>query len=358
MNKAFDKNEDYGIALDNLRFSQEDKEAMIQKLTNTDPNARQETAKRTARRPMRRAAVVAAAAVLVLCVGAGAATGALKTVAEAFSGVFGGGAAETELMDQMGVPVGASDSAGGVTITADAILGDKYNYAVIYSLTKDDGTAFDVEPGEHGYLPLRFQDMDIPAGMPASATGTAYFFDADPADNAIQYVELMSADKKPSGTATAKFQDLIFDDGRAAAHTLATGDWTLKFKMDYPDSGVNLSAGQDFQVNGMDATLDAVMISPLGIRIDYTVNEEALLDQGESGRVSDAAADKTDQFTQFPVTLTKTDGTVVDLYATLGSGMQVKTDKTLCNKGGLFDAIIPLEDIASVTVGDVVLPAK
>ena len=51
--------------------------------------------------------------------------------------LFGG--TRTEIVDHIGSPIGASVSADGYTITADAIIGDRYNLAVVYTLTRDDG---------------------------------------------------------------------------------------------------------------------------------------------------------------------------------------------------------------------------
>lgn len=65
---------------------------------------------------------------------------------------------QTELLDWMGVPVGASDTHNGVTITADAIIGDAYSYAVVYSIVREDGQPLveDLEPLGNGVLPLTF----------------------------------------------------------------------------------------------------------------------------------------------------------------------------------------------------------
>lgn len=76
----------------------------------------------------------------------GPGTGALDSAGEAFAGLFGGGAAETEIIDQIGYPIGASATSNGVTITADAIVGDTYSYAIVYSIRRDDGEP----PGEPG----------------------------------------------------------------------------------------------------------------------------------------------------------------------------------------------------------------
>ena len=102
--------------MDELTFTDEQKQAMIDHLL---VEANQSTPRK---RPVRRLAVGAAiAAVLALTVTAGA-TGALKPAAEAFSGLFGiVTPAQTEVIDHIGYPIGASDTDNGITVTADAI---------------------------------------------------------------------------------------------------------------------------------------------------------------------------------------------------------------------------------------------
>lgn len=45
-----------------------------------------------------------------------------------------------------------------MTVSADAIIGDARNYMIVYSISKDDGTAFEgIEPLENGVIPLMFE---------------------------------------------------------------------------------------------------------------------------------------------------------------------------------------------------------
>ena len=191
MNTEYNDNREYKNALDGLRFSEEAKARMAKRLMDTmeRPEQAPETRRRVRRMP--RIAVIGVAAALALGVGASA-TGVLKTAGEAFAGVFGP-TADTEIIDKIGRPVGASDTDNGVTVTADAIIGDKYHYAVTYSIEKKDGAAFDIDLTDtvgEGLLPMGFADGDTSLmGYFGGAHGGSYFYDADPADNAIQYVE-------------------------------------------------------------------------------------------------------------------------------------------------------------------------
>ena len=105
------------------------------------------------------AAAAAAVGVLAVLGGAAYASGALMTMAEAVDAALTGAPAPTEIVDKVGRPVGAGASSNGVTVTAEAIFGDRENYAIVYSIAKDDGTAFDLPPKtDSGTLPLRFQE--------------------------------------------------------------------------------------------------------------------------------------------------------------------------------------------------------
>ena len=55
--------------------------------------------------------------------------------------------------------------------------------------------------------------------------------------------------------------------------------------------------------------------------------------------------------------MTKTDGTVFD-FSDCGGSMDPHDGKTVCTRQGTFDTVIPLDDIASVTIGDVSIPIE
>ena len=173
----------YRQSLDELHFTREEKNAMADRLTAGEGRGGGKV------RSIRRTVTVGVAAALLMTMGVGAAV-TLTPAGEVFASVFGGAPAQTEIMNRMGVPIGASDTSGGVTITADAIIGDTYSYAVVYSIARDDGQplAEDLTPlgGANGPLPLTFEQSDTFIGMLGGSHGTAYFYDADPADNASQ----------------------------------------------------------------------------------------------------------------------------------------------------------------------------
>lgn len=337
----------YQDTMDSLHFTPEQKARMVDQLMEASASP--------VRRPhtFRRVAVAGVAAALALSVGVAGATGVLSDVGESFSALFDVSAAQTEIIDQIGYPVGASATADGITITADAIVGDTYSYAIVYSIAREDGQplvsdevlarAPDPKPDA---LPLTFQSQDTtPQGYKGGSHARHWFYDADPADNAIQFVELRTQDTPlEPGELTVQFQNLeLYNEDYTACTTLAEGNWTLNFQLDFENSSRALPCGQTFQLDGVPVTLNSVTLSPLSIQVDYTVHWE-----GDSS---------TDWIHALPLSITYTDGTTLDLsYA--GGFSTPKEDSVSCRRDVIFDTIRPLEEVASVTVGDVVIPVS
>lgn len=222
MNSSFE----YQESLNSLHFTEEEKAAIARRAAEA---ARKQT--RPARRPVRRIALIAAAAVLVLAVGTAGATGILRSAAEVFSPLFGGAPAQTEIIDKIGYPVGASDTDNGVTVTADAVMGDAYNAVIVYTISRDDGTRLLPEDitGEMLLVHGNGTDLSILGG----SHGSSYFVVEDPAASSIQMVETVSADKPINDcTATGVFENLYkWDEEAGEAVPIIEGKWRLKFEM-------------------------------------------------------------------------------------------------------------------------------
>ncbi len=357
MNRGHDEYTEYNEALNGLYFKKEAKDEMLKKLITDMEEINRGEKPKSVRRKLSRMAVAGIAAAVVLSVGAGAAVAYNKLASESFAGVFG--TAHTEIVDKIGRPVGASDTDNGVTITADAIIGDKYHYAITYTIAKDDGTAFDFDRdallGDNRF-PMMFEDSDVSLrGFMGGAHGCSYFYDADPADNAIQYVVTreVSDGEVPHKAVTTTFKDLYFMDYDRDEHRLlAEGDWKIKFDLDFEDASVDLPTGQVFGQYGMEYTIDNISLSPVALRLDYTVDHEVEWDNNaKSGRVSDHNAEQEGKFLEnVQIIINKTDGTTVDM-SNSGGSICKGDGKTVCQKGNLFDEVIPIEDIKSVSVG-------
>ena len=342
----------YREAMDGLSFTDEQKQAMTSRLLS---EANRPT---TRKRPVRRLAVgVAIAAVLALTVTAGAA-GGLTTAAEALAGLFGSSPAQTEVIDHIGYPIGASDTDNGVTITADAIMTDRYSYAVVYSVVRENG-----EPlfkALDNLMALDFDDWDLEfPGFQGGGHGACYFTDLDPTDPALQFVETVTLDAPlPQGTAKVHFkgiqrQSLNYETGEIRRLDSIPGCWNLAFDFKSEDCSVDLAKNQPFHVNGMEATLDSVVLSPLSVQVDYTVDSEVTWNYEADPQHDHQEYDR--YFGTLPLLIHLKDGSVVDMTFS-GGDISHGDGKTVCRKGDVFERILPLEDVESVTVGDVDIP--
>lgn len=150
---------------------------------------------------------------------------------------------------------------------------------------------------------------------------------------------------------------LYFPEGKQAdgrdlpVEALATGDWNMSFKIDYENLSVDLPTGQSFTVNGNTAVVDELAISPLGATIAYTVDgvdgpsEPTGLETNPENRVG---------YGNFSVTFA--DGTTEEIGSGFGSWQ--KDGKTVVQKTRFFDQIRDIDDIATITVGDLAITVQ
>lgn len=362
----------YKASLDKLRFDDESKARMASNLgaaaaDRIDAQTRiVELPKGATRhRPKRRLTLVAACLAACLVVGGGGgvavAAGVLPNPADVLSDVFGGAPAQTELLNEVGRPIGASATSNGVTVTAEAVVGDRSNFTVVYDVEFDDPSVLEgIEPNENGVLPL-VADAACHVDGTVAGGGAAWFYDADPDDNTIQYAESMGFTTWNGAGIIGRTMRFSMDGIRTLegedSRTIATGDWDLKFEMNYVDTTVDLPAGQETTWQGAGVTIDAVAVSSVGVTVDYTIDRQ-IGDLGPSGRLSDEARAKQDAVLGLPVTVAFADGTTFD--ATNANTTAVKQDDgtSAVTKTVTYDRIVAAGDIVSVTVGDVEIPVS
>lgn len=346
MNRQFD----YQQELDALHFTQEQKAAIAARAVRAAQTQMQEGRRR---RPVWRTAAIAAALAAVLAVGAGA-SGVLRTAAEVLGPIFGASSAQTEIIDQIGYPVGASDTDNGITITAEAVMGDRFNAAVVYTVCRDDGMALLPEGIGAENLLVRGGGTDV--HILGGSHGGSWFADEVPGDDRIQIVQTISSDQELIGAgATAEFDNLYcWDESTGESVPVLEGHWKFNFNLDYEDSARTLGGGETFEQSGMTFTIDSITLSPVAIKVDYTVDQEVQWSNSAGGKVSDE--DRREQeryFEHVEMLLTKTDGTVVDL-SNSGGSISSQDGVTVCSKGEIFSQIIPMDEMQSLSVGGVV----
>ena len=134
------------------------------------------------------------------------------------------------------------------------------------------------------------------------------------------------------------------------------GHWKFRFDVNYEDLSVTLGSGETFEQGGMTFTVDSVTVSPVAVKVDYTVDSEVVWSDAPSGRQDPEDSRQMERyFEQVEILLTKTDGTVIDM-SNAGGSIKPENGVTVCTKGEVFDEILPLEELESISVGGIVYP--
>lgn len=271
---------------------------------------------------VRRWAAFAACFVLILSM-ALTAEATNGTVSNLLAPLFGG--AQTEIVDEIGVPIGATATANGYTLTLDAIIGDRYSVMVAYTLSRDDGQA----------IP---ENIDfVSRGFNGSGYGTKILIDED--DPSIAHFHLRWRRNEPiiGRIVTATFTDLVIDNGEDDV-VIAEGTWQIKYTLRYPDSTEELPV-KAFEVvddGGHKYKVKEIMLSPLGIHLDMVFYEPEY-----DGGI----------FKDFSVSMIMTDGTELPLADGGGGGHWTEGDKKAdVDYYANFDLPIPREDIKAIVI--------
>ena len=280
---------------------------------------------RNARKPklqVRRWAAFAACFALIISM-ALTAEATNGTVSNLLAPLFGG--AQTEIVDKIGVPIGASASVNGYTLTMDAIIGDRYSVMVAYTLSRDDG-----QP-----IP---ENIDFRSrGFSGSGYSTKIIINEDDPSNAQFHLRWRRNDPIIGRIVTATFTDLIIDDGENdVIH--AEGTWEIKYTLRYPDSTEELPV-KPFEIvddGGRRFKVEGIMLSPLGIHLDLIF----FAPDYEGG-----------VFKDFTMSLVMTDGTEMLLNDGGGGGSWKEGDKKAdVDYYAEFDVPIPRDDIKEIII--------
>lgn len=344
---------DYRDALDELQFSPEAKQRLARAVAAAGVEGGSEDASGSARGRRRRYALVAAAAAtLALVAGCTAyATGFVKHDAAPAAASL----PKTAVVDGVGHPE-TRVSADGLTVTAQAVVGDGSDYAIVFDIEKDDGTAFEgIRENDDGTLALRFGNLATVTIEDAPSRGTvSYFVDADPSDNAIQFVKASTIDPRSGAEYVGKpvhvkLLDLMAIEADGSERTLVEGAWRMDFLADCDDASKSLPAGQTFAFDEGTARMRAVAISPLSLSIDLVIDFPIAFDPTGAG------SEQSRYLAELPLAIHFEDGTVLDASRG-GTSIAIGQNATTCSTHMLFDRVIDLDSVVSVTVGDVEIP--
>lgn len=249
------------------------------------------------------------------------------------------GSAQTELVGDIGIPVGASVEVGEYILTAEAVIGDKYNIAFVFSLARLDGA-----PIEDG---LYFEHCDCSGFATGYAGGGWRSHELSENGKKIHIVDVWqgSGELLLNRNAKVTFTNLMKDEGKDESLVLE-GEWSLQFTVRYEDTGREIPV-KDLDVEdeaGISYAIEHIYISPVGIHLDVTAPN--LFD----GLVIDEWP-----YREFTVAVLLQDDTLIEIedrnFGGRGRGQTFE--------GGLsamFDAPIPLENIKALIICGVTLP--
>lgn len=259
------------------------------------------------------------------------------SVSNLLAPLFGG--TRTELLDAIGRPVGASVSANGYTLTAEAILGDRTSMVIVYSLEREDG-----QPLQGDYYFDDFQNNT----MRERGSLIQSIQDDNPGDNKLQIYQVYSVSAFLPRMLHLSFSGLRLWD-QDGGTPVADGPWELSFVRRYPHHSreVNTTGLSFIDDSGTAYDINALSLSALGLHLTGTV----------------PAGCKPD-LTGLSLYVTLADGRCVPTVPN-SSGYQSRGASTLqwnCrlmygeteSSEELF--LIPVDDIVSVTICGVTIP--
>ncbi len=303
---------------------------------------------------------LAAALVLTLTVGVGAASGIFRGLEDPFAPAFrNDGSApplDRELVEKLGHPVGVSATDQGVTVTVDSVLRDRYTCTVVTSIAMPG-----IEKQE-----IDYEAMEMSGALDGFSSGGGYTTNFTPGDDTLQIIRVWESEEPfPEGEATMTIDTLVFNRYRFLREKKVEGKWELKFDISYEDLSTELPAGQVLSVEGIETTLDEITISPLSMMVKHTAEPgEADLEQV----IETEPYERTlkNHLEELACVITKKDGTQffcpgtfeekeTHMQSVHGDSKQ-QGEKLKCWYVLRFDQMLPLDEIQSITIEGVEIP--
>lgn len=244
------------------------------------------------------------------------------------------GSARTELLEKFGRPVGASASAGGYTITADAIIGDRGCMQVIYTLIREDGQPIP----EH----VKFLDIDYAVRGGGVSCSTVFPHQISSTPNKGRFYQKFYAEFGFSRKVRVSFGRLaVSDDIDREPELLAEGPWELSFVRRCPDTTRSIPVN-DLTVTGRSGQsyhIRTLSCSCLGLTITGTT--------------------ESDFQQEFTASVTMQDGSVLPLqtgFSAEGSGPIWSFDCHARYRDQDGFGLLDPDNIAAITLCDVTIP--
>ena len=299
------------------------------------------------RRPFRLKSVLIATVLLLALVGTAYAIGWIPAWTGRFAGIFGERDGQKKLIEEMGVPLGVSSTADGITITAESMLNDGRTMVVLLSAKREDGAPL-VPADAEGFEHLVFGDgpnSETPEVYRAQRAKEpiTYFAEYHPGEEeAYCFVYFETAGSLPQEI-TLSMREL---EAWYADHTEPIADytwipWKLKIPVQGAEAAQKIAGGETIEAGGETYRKTVVKKNEDGTEAEVTWHE---MEYGLPLRLK----------------VRLKDGQTIDLSTiTDNNGItnlmgRIQVDEALdqykITQGGVLQEIIPLEDIDCIIV--------
>lgn len=347
----------YVKSMEQMKFTEKQQERMVDFMLN---QAKEKHTSDTRSRMSLGAKRLAAAGICLSIITAGTAVahaaGILNPVSEVFREIFHLEDDTAKITDEIGSSLNISAASDDVSITADAVLGDSYNFAVVFSIQKKDGKAFkkaDIQAlADEQNNTIGFREMNIRVNEKSNTNqrGNFRFYDANPDDTSLQmlYTCATETDNNIGAPVTAAFTDFGYYNPSSSFVPVARGSWEITFSLDYTDSSKHFDPNQKIEQDGKPVTIKKASISPAGFHIELEI---------ENLKTRKKVYEVDSIIEHIPLKLTLTDGKEIDLNKKLNGFTILEEDgsSAYVAYGNTFHEIIPVEQMKSLCIGEVVL---
>lgn len=357
MNNHLENN--YVESMEQMKFSKEQQERMVDFMVNhvSEKRGHASAARARLRFNIKRLAI-AAACLCIITAGAAVAhaAGVFQPVSEAFREIFHLGTDTAQISDNVGGSLGISGTYDDVTITADAVLGDDYNFAIVFSIKKRDGTAFNFNkkdiralnnPRNHINFRSRAIRVDKESGKYTFCCqkNSFNFYDVNPDATSIQFLYSYAANTNDSigAKVTASFIDFGYYDSSSKFVPIITGHWDMTFPLNYVDSARHFVINRKIKQDGEAIIIKKADISPVGFYIEFEIRDAKKLKEVEI-------------IQRIPLELVLADGKKINLREkSNGFSGWIDGNNACAAYGNVFFEIIPIEQMESLRIGSVTM---
>lgn len=244
------------------------------------------------------------------------------------------GSAQTDIVDKVGIPIEAVVTVGNYTLSADAIIGDRYSFAIVYTLKRADGNPLP----EGLYFENDYNSLNGDLGG-----GICEYILSEDCTSLKIVQKWTSSTKLPfNRNATIEFSNLMQENGNDNKITVAEGTWRLKFIVRYERSGkvIPLETITVKDDSGIAYCIQNIELSPVGVHFDMTVPNP-----NQNG------FDNKPIYQDFTLSIILDDSTEVRVENwNIGTYGDLNSDTLTADFGALFDIPIPIENIVSLRI--------